>query len=351
MSASSNTARSGAAGLAAAAGLDAAPAFGWTLACVAATGLHAALLWHLATRPPVLIDPIGAPAAAVEIDLEPVVSTPEAQALEPARTAEVAPPPSEAAPTPSVPPDAAPTLPVPPEAAPEMTRPEPAPAEAPPPETVAEPLPKEPPPPETPPEIEKTASVQPEPPPPGSTPSVPPAPESVLPIPPDAAVLPPPPAAPPTPVKPVEAHKPPPKRQQAERRPPEQKRRQPDRPTPPRMADARPAPGPAPAPAPAASSAPSNAAAAAAWKQRLSSHLNRHKRFPPGAGTGVSVVAFTIGVSGDVVSARLVRSSGDAALDAEAVALPRRASPLPSPPTEVARGGSITLSVPVRFSH
>lgn len=232
-------------------------------------------------------------------------------------------------------------------ARPDMARPEPPLADMPPPETVAEQLPKEPPPPEMPPEPEKTATVQPAPPPepapPEPTPSVPAPPEPALPIPPDAAVLPPPPA----PAKPVEAHKPPPKRQSAERRQPEPKRRQPERPTPPRVAETR----PAPAPTPAVSSAPSSAAATAAWKERLSSHLNRHKRFPPGAGTGVSVVAFTIGASGDVVSARLVRSSGDPALDAEATALPRRASPLPSPPAEVARGGSITLSVPVRFSR
>jgi protein TonB len=46
----------------------------------------------------------------------------------------------------------------------------------------------------------------------------------------------------------------------------------------------------------------------------------------------------------------LVRSSGDQALDEEAVSLPRRASPLPKPPDGVG-SGSISLSVPIHFGH
>lgn len=89
----------------------------------------------------------------------------------------------------------------------------------------------------------------------------------------------------------------------------------------------------------------------ASWRGALMAHLNRHKRFPAGAaGTGVATVAFTIDRSGRVISARLVRSSGDAALDAEAASLPRRASPVPAPPPNVG-GGSITLAVPIRFTR
>jgi protein TonB len=89
----------------------------------------------------------------------------------------------------------------------------------------------------------------------------------------------------------------------------------------------------------------------ASWRGALMAHLNRHKRFPSGAaGTGVATVAFTIDRSGRVISARLVRSSGDPALDAEAASLPRRASPVPAPPPNVG-GGSITLAVPVRFTR
>jgi periplasmic protein TonB len=87
------------------------------------------------------------------------------------------------------------------------------------------------------------------------------------------------------------------------------------------------------------------------WRGALMAHLNRHKRFPPGAaGTGIVTVAFAIDRSGRVLSSRLVRGSGDAALDAEAVALPRRASPVPAPPANVG-GGSVTLAVPIRFNR
>jgi protein TonB len=89
----------------------------------------------------------------------------------------------------------------------------------------------------------------------------------------------------------------------------------------------------------------------ASWKGALMAHLNRYKRFPPGAaGAGVATVAFTIDRSGTVRAARLVRSSGDRVLDAEAVSLPRRASPVPAPPPNVG-GGSISLAVPIRFNR
>jgi protein TonB len=78
-------------------------------------------------------------------------------------------------------------------------------------------------------------------------------------------------------------------------------------------------------------------------------HLNHYKRYPPGASsTGTASIAFTIARSGQVLSARLIGSSGDPALDAEAVSLPRRASPVPAPPADF--GGSVlTLTVPIHF--
>ena len=71
---------------------------------------------------------------------------------------------------------------------------------------------------------------------------------------------------------------------------------------------------------------------------------------PTTAANGTATVAFTINRSGTVTSARLVASSGDAALDAEAVSLPRRASPVPEPPANVS-SGTIALAVPIRFSR
>jgi TonB family protein len=70
-------------------------------------------------------------------------------------------------------------------------------------------------------------------------------------------------------------------------------------------------------------------------------HLNRYKRYPSGAaGTGTASVAFTIARSGQVLSARLIGSSGNPALDAEAVSLPRHASPVPAPPPDFGGGRS-----------
>jgi protein TonB len=103
--------------------------------------------------------------------------------------------------------------------------------------------------------------------------------------------------------------------------------------------------------APFASSSQTPSMSPASWRGALMAHLNRYKRFPSGAaGTGTVTVAFTIDRSGRVLSSRLVRGSGDAALDAEAVSLPRRASPVPAPPPNIG-GGSVTLAVPIRFNR
>jgi periplasmic protein TonB len=78
-------------------------------------------------------------------------------------------------------------------------------------------------------------------------------------------------------------------------------------------------------------------------------HLNRYKRYPSGAAsTGTASVAFTIARSGQVLSARLIGSSGNPALDAEAISLTHRASPVPAPPPDFG-GGVLTLTVPIHF--
>jgi periplasmic protein TonB len=93
----------------------------------------------------------------------------------------------------------------------------------------------------------------------------------------------------------------------------------------------------------------SSSTSMASWRGRVGAHINRHKRHPGGGG-GTSSVAFTIDRSGRVLSARLIRSSGSAVLDQEAVSLARRASPVPPPPPNIG-GGTIVVTVPVRFSR
>jgi TonB family protein len=73
-----------------------------------------------------------------------------------------------------------------------------------------------------------------------------------------------------------------------------------------------------------------------------------HKRYPeaalPRGARGVAVVTFTIGGSGEVASAQLSRSAGDATLDADAVATVRRTSPFPPPPAGAPRRFAASLN-------
>lgn len=111
------------------------------------------------------------------------------------------------------------------------------------------------------------------------------------------------------------------------------------------------APKPLPAPRAktnlAAVSGMSSSMSPATWRGMVVAHMNRRKR-SPGGPNGTAYVAFTIDRGGRVLSARLFRSSGNPALDREAVSLAQRASPVPAPPAGVMKGNSATLTVPVR---
>lgn len=97
----------------------------------------------------------------------------------------------------------------------------------------------------------------------------------------------------------------------------------------------------------------SNALASGAARQSyiaiIKSQLNSHKRYPADArnrdAKGIAYVGFVISKQGAVGSVRLVKSSGDASLDAAAMALPRSLS-LPPPPGN--RGMSVA-SVPIQY--
>lgn len=99
----------------------------------------------------------------------------------------------------------------------------------------------------------------------------------------------------------------------------------------------------------APSSGTASAASIATWRGTVIAHLNRLKR-APGGRRGTSTVAFKIDRNGRVLSARLVRSSGNSALDREALALVRRASPVPRPPRNIS-GSSLWLTAPVRIGR
>jgi periplasmic protein TonB len=101
---------------------------------------------------------------------------------------------------------------------------------------------------------------------------------------------------------------------------------------------------------------PQTAAVAAApipaWKTQIVALLEHHKRYPPAAQSrhqqGTAQVFFSIDREGRVLDSRIVRSAGVAALDAEALALLKRAQPFPPPPPELA-GERITVTVPIAF--
>jgi periplasmic protein TonB len=59
-------------------------------------------------------------------------------------------------------------------------------------------------------------------------------------------------------------------------------------------------------------------------------------------------VAFTIDPSGQVISSRVTRSSGNPLLDQAALDMLSRASPVPAPPREIAKP-RMPVTVPVVF--
>jgi periplasmic protein TonB len=87
------------------------------------------------------------------------------------------------------------------------------------------------------------------------------------------------------------------------------------------------------------------------WRNQIVTILERHKRYPSEARArgeqGVTRLAFSIDGQGHLLSSRIAASSGSAALDAETLALVRRAQPFPPPPPELA--GS-EMTVPVSFN-
>lgn len=111
---------------------------------------------------------------------------------------------------------------------------------------------------------------------------------------------------------------------------------------------------PAPAQAAPTSGAPSakTTQERVTWQGALLAQLERFKRYPPEAMAehkeGVPSIKFSMDRKGHVLSVTLIKSTGSSLLDAEALALPKRAQPLPSPPDNVP-GNIITLTIPIEF--
>lgn len=89
------------------------------------------------------------------------------------------------------------------------------------------------------------------------------------------------------------------------------------------------------------------------WETRLFRKLQQAKRYPSAARSrgeqGVVLLAFSIDRDGHVRSRHIVRGSGYAALDGEAMALVERAQPMPAFPPSMTEA-ELSLTVPIRFS-
>jgi protein TonB len=88
------------------------------------------------------------------------------------------------------------------------------------------------------------------------------------------------------------------------------------------------------------------------WQGQLFAHLERFKRYPSAASQrreqGTVYVQFSIDNAGNILSSRIVRSSGYANLDEAVSQMMRTASPVPRPPAEL--GNPVTLTAPIEFA-
>jgi protein TonB len=100
-----------------------------------------------------------------------------------------------------------------------------------------------------------------------------------------------------------------------------------------------------------ASSRAASAAEAAAFRSAWAAAMSWNRHYPEAARDrgeqGTVRLALTIGRGGQVISARIVGSSGSATLDQAALEMARNASGRPLPPE---MGSSVNLIVPVRYS-
>ena len=88
----------------------------------------------------------------------------------------------------------------------------------------------------------------------------------------------------------------------------------------------------------------------ATWQKALMAHFDRHKRYPTDRLTKSAEITVTFDLDrvGHVVSARIVKGSGDPAFDVAALSMLHRSDPVPPPPPLVADEG-LSFTMPVNF--
>ena len=86
------------------------------------------------------------------------------------------------------------------------------------------------------------------------------------------------------------------------------------------------------------------------WQKELAVHFDKFKRYPADRdrlGAEV-IVTFVLDRSGHIVTSRITKGSGDSSFDEAALAMLRRADPVPPPPRLVADNG-LSFTLPVIF--
>ena len=86
------------------------------------------------------------------------------------------------------------------------------------------------------------------------------------------------------------------------------------------------------------------------WQKELAVHFDKFKRYPADrdrVGAEV-IVSFVLDRSGHILTSRITKGSGDSSFDEAALAMLRRADPVPPPPSLVADSG-LTFTLPVIF--
>lgn len=88
----------------------------------------------------------------------------------------------------------------------------------------------------------------------------------------------------------------------------------------------------------------------ATWQKELVAHLDKHKRYPAERSqkSAEILVSFALDRLGHVLSASIVKGSGDKAFDEAALAMVKRSDPVPQPPPLVADEG-LSFTLPVIF--
>jgi protein TonB len=88
----------------------------------------------------------------------------------------------------------------------------------------------------------------------------------------------------------------------------------------------------------------------ASWEKELAAHFDKHKRYPTDrSNRNVEImIKFELDRTGHILSGTVAQSSGDPSFDEAALAMLRRADPVPPPPPLVADEG-LRFSLPVIF--